>query len=309
MGSAGARDVVHRKLNGSRQYSKSDPGSLNNPLRRAFTLTELAVAVGVIAVLLGILVPAVQHSRAVARRLHCANNLKQIGISNHSYASSHGVFPSEGFDLYDHIGLGFGGANPSLLRCVADPWCGQEEVGRSYLANSGTRFRGSRSSNGYHLMFHPRSPAEFVDGQSSTAAFSERLVAPYRPDRATAEGSPERFLWWTAGAVPKVGGEPAFAAACRDGRTSVSYNWLFAPDTIGIGYDHLLTPNRFGCWNGSKADSDRQTVIVPASSQHGGGVNVLFVDGHVAYIPDAVHEKVWMALGTVNGGETDAEAF
>lgn len=96
--------------------------------RLGFTLIELLVVIAIIGVLIALLIPAIQYARESARRVQCANNMRQITLATHNYESSHRLLPpGTMFDLTaaPNAKIGIWGVHARLL-----PYLEQDNLGR-----------------------------------------------------------------------------------------------------------------------------------------------------------------------------------
>ena len=158
-------------------------------------------------------------------------------------------------------------------------------------------------------------PSDVVDGFSQTAALAERLVrGPGGYLTELQNPDPKRYFWFTQTRYGQAGEELLAVRECRQNRTTTFPQFgaghMFSYMTGGTYYNHLLLPNERACYNGPEDWGMTANVrLVPPSSLHPGGVNVLFLDGSVRFIAESLDETVWRALGTINGNEAVNTSF
>jgi len=308
--------------------------------QRGFTLVELLACMAVIGVLTALLIPAVQMARESARRASCGNNLKQVGLGLHAYADAHGAFPTnehcilhispylEAEDLFERMinGDNMNGVVLPYVQCPTDSLLLREYGAMSYAINEGSRLRFSEvragetedTRNGFRnrggdstIGVASIKPSEIIDGLSHTAAFSEQLGSIRGMPEMALEGHVAlRVYWLTAKRFVGLGEEALAAGQCRDHRLSHTAPTTTSPNAAHCApYGHILTPNEPSCINGPVDPSARpwepgeRSVMIAASSQHPGGVQMLRADGSVTFESDDVDRDVWNALGSAADGD------
>jgi prepilin-type N-terminal cleavage/methylation domain-containing protein len=97
--------------------------------RSGFTLIELLVVIAIIAILIGLLLPAVQKIREAANRMSCSNNLKQISLAAHNFESAHGFLPPGGVGMPTGAGFSFATAHNSVHTFLL-PYVEQDNIYR-----------------------------------------------------------------------------------------------------------------------------------------------------------------------------------
>ncbi len=311
--------------------------------RRAFTLIELLVVIAIIAILIGLLLPAVQKVRAAAARSQCQNNLKQLGLALHNFHDTNQAFPASGWTT---AGPGNSAGKYVGWRPLTLPFIEQEGLQRLYDFNlNWWESNNLASAAGYPVKTYQCPSTAGRSTQTNIVAKSPRpaltLTQPLGPTDyevimgvqpgsvnphlpAACYDAGNRFGPMYRNSRTKmtditdgtsmtilVGECSARPLVYRNGKADLSLN-----NDQGIGWADSEGPFSFdgaapdgsteGCGLTCNAVMNKKNDNEPYSF-HSGGANFLFSDGHVQFVRESIPVATFAGLLTMRAGEIVGE--
>lgn len=295
--------------------------------RRGFTLVELLVVIAIIGVLIALLLPAVQSAREAARRSQCSNNLKQIGLSLHTYHDVNKKFPAGAYwggassawrgsiyirllpfmeqqNLYDQFNLNAatdGQTGPDgkplvstvvqTLICPSDTnasLLGDRSI-HNYCASAGPTVRGNNSSCSCPNTWNTYALGPYDSTTDLAGPFNRRHTET-------------RMAECTDGLSSTI----FFGEVRRDCSSHVQQGWSRSND--GNGFVGTTSPINFDtCNSDTSADGCERpcnwNVADGFKSRHPTGAQFLFGDGSVHFMSETIDHWTYQYLGAKADGE------
>lgn len=314
--------------------------------RSGFTLIELLVVIAIIAVLMGLLLPAVQKVREAANRMKCTNNLKQLCLANHNYHGTYNTFPQgrtfpngSSFSAHSRLLPYLEQDNVYKLIDFTVPWSDPKNAAAcaarvpsfvcptdvalsvppdlaptSYRINEGTSlvmWYGPSDSAGVNNSMPPPNGPFFVNGPYAIADIrdgtcSTAAFSEHVLGDFSNSAATEKSDTFRPGTYPSDPDQAVANCEAVDIRDLGKQGYSNVGAPWLYGYHSTTSYWHIGPPNSRSCMYPPSRIMTSANSYHAGGVNVGFCDGSVRFITNNVDLMMWRAMGTRAGGETNA---